>query len=149
MFALLLIALAVAGLGFGVTVVPLTSAVLSHVPGRHSGMAASATNTARQLGAVTGVAALGAIVNAYLVSEVNAHGGLLRGGILDMLETGGSSKLSGFLNAIPANYIEAFRRGLEVSLLVATVLIAVAGIVAVFVHDPVENGDAVAAADDA
>jgi MFS family permease len=141
-FAMLLVALAVAGLGFGITVVPLTSAVLSHVPGRHSGMAASATNTARQLGAVTGVAALGAIVNAYLVAEVNAKGGLLRASILSLLETGGSGSLSGFINAIPANYIAAFRRGLEVSLVVATVLIVLAGITAAFVRDPVEDADA-------
>jgi MFS family permease len=37
-FGLLSLSLAAAGLGFGITVVPLTSAVLSHVPARHSGI---------------------------------------------------------------------------------------------------------------
>ena len=40
------VVLAVAGLGFGIAVVPLTAAVLGYVPAAHSGMAASATNTA-------------------------------------------------------------------------------------------------------
>src|SRR5579875_3025404 len=62
-FVALTAALAVAGLGFGVAVVPLTAAVLASVPAARSGMAASATNTARQVGSVIGVAALGAIVN--------------------------------------------------------------------------------------
>ncbi|WP_280269083.1 MFS transporter, partial [Nocardia wallacei] len=47
-------AMAVAGLGFGVAVVPLTSAVLSGVPAEHSGMAAAVTNTMRQVGAAVG-----------------------------------------------------------------------------------------------
>jgi len=143
-FILLIAGLAMSGLGFGITVVPLTSAVLSHVPGRHSGMAASATNTARQLGAVAGVAALGAIVNAHLVDEViRSTSGILvgtRGGILAILETGGKGTID--LSAIPANYIAAFRQGLQVSLLVATAVIALAGLVAAFVREPPEDEEA-------
>jgi MFS family permease len=71
-FAPLAVSLAVAGLGFGIAVVPVTSAVLTIVPGARSGMAASATNTSRQLGAVFGVAVLGALVNAHLTSDL-AH----------------------------------------------------------------------------
>ena len=46
--------LAIAGIGFGIAIVPVTSSALSSVPGEHSGMAASATNTSRELGAVAG-----------------------------------------------------------------------------------------------
>ncbi|MGN6608959.1 MAG: MFS transporter [Jatrophihabitans sp.] len=138
-FPLLLIAMAVAGFGFGVTVVPLTSAVLGHIPARLSGMAASATNTARQLGAVTGVAVLGAIVNASLKAEViRSTGGLLigsRGSILSILETGGSGDTLD-LRAIPANYLVAFRHGLELSLVVALVVIAIAAVLAAIVREP-------------
>jgi EmrB/QacA subfamily drug resistance transporter len=58
--------LPMAGIGFGIAVVPMTSTPLAVVPPEHSGMAASATNTSRELGAVFGVAILGSIVNARL-----------------------------------------------------------------------------------
>ncbi|MBO0819223.1 MAG: MFS transporter, partial [Nocardiopsaceae bacterium] len=54
--------LALAGIGIGITVVPTTTAVLAAVPPERSGMAASAVNTCREIGAVTGVSVLGAIV---------------------------------------------------------------------------------------
>ncbi|WP_375476759.1 MFS transporter [uncultured Jatrophihabitans sp.] len=141
-FALLSLALALAGLGFGVTVVPLTSAVLSHVPARHSGIAASATNTARQLGAVVGVAALGAIVNAHLTATVNREftGTLLgpsRKPVLKILETGGSGV--GFsLDQIPQVFVIAFVDGVRVALVVATVLVLLAGLAAALVREPAD-----------
>lgn len=55
-----------AGVGVGTAMVPVTSAALGSVPGEHSGMASSATNTSRELGAVVGVAVLGSIVNGQL-----------------------------------------------------------------------------------
>jgi EmrB/QacA subfamily drug resistance transporter len=141
-FALLALALALAGLGFGITVVPLTSAVLSHVPARHSGMAASATNTARQLGAVVGVAVLGAVVNAHLVSALRDFAGPFAGALLPILETGGSA--GGFsLNDIPAPFVTAFLNGLQVALLVATALIVLAGVAAALVREPAPLDDEV------
>jgi MFS family permease len=93
-YFLLALALAAAGIGIGVTVVPVTSAVLDAVPPDRSGMAASAANTSREIGAVTGVAVLGALV----FSQVNASltTGLVRLGvpigyktlILEFIETG-------------------------------------------------------------
>jgi MFS family permease len=140
-FLVLSAALALAGLGFGITVVPLTSAVLSHIPAEHSGIAASATNTARQLGAVVGVAALGAIVNARLVHEINTSAGIAvlgpeaKNSILKILETGGSAG-SFSLSNIPANFLEAFLDGLAMSLLAAVSLVGLAGLVAAFVREP-------------
>jgi EmrB/QacA subfamily drug resistance transporter len=58
--------LAVAGIGFGIVIVPVTSSALTSVPAEHSGMAASTTNTSRELGSVAGVAILGSIVNGQL-----------------------------------------------------------------------------------
>jgi len=55
-----------AGAGVGMAMVPVTSAALGSVPPEHSGMAASTTNTCRELGAVVGVAILGSIVNGQL-----------------------------------------------------------------------------------
>lgn len=62
--------LPVAGLGFGIALVPVTSAALTVVPPQRSGMAASATNTSRELGAVIGVAVLGAVVDSKLTGEL-------------------------------------------------------------------------------
>jgi EmrB/QacA subfamily drug resistance transporter len=56
----------IAGIGFGILVVPVTSSALTGVPASNSGIAASTTNTSRELGAVAGVAILGSIVNAQL-----------------------------------------------------------------------------------
>jgi EmrB/QacA subfamily drug resistance transporter len=141
-FTGLAIVLAVAGLGFGVAVVPLTAAVLGHVPAAHSGMAASATNTARQLGAVVGVAALGALVNAHITSDfgesLEAQGttGVAKNLILNLLETGGS-QAAGLDIAHPPEAIKglvdqataAFRTGLHAALLVSAVLILLAAVV--------------------
>jgi EmrB/QacA subfamily drug resistance transporter len=72
-FAQLSWSLAIAGAGFGIALVPVTSAVLDAIPPEHSGMAASATNTSRELGAVFGVAILGAIVNGQLTADIKAR----------------------------------------------------------------------------
>jgi len=62
--------LPIAGAGFGIAIVPVTSAALSALPPENSGMAASATNTSRELGAVAGVAILGSMVNGQLISNL-------------------------------------------------------------------------------
>jgi MFS family permease len=72
-FAQLAAALAVTGIGVGATVVPITSAALSAVPPERSGMAASAANTSREIGAVLGVAVLGALVNSQLHADLTSR----------------------------------------------------------------------------
>ncbi|HET9077294.1 MAG TPA: MFS transporter [Acidimicrobiales bacterium] len=62
--------LAIVGAGLGVLMVAATAAVLTTVPAERSGMAASAVNTARELGAVTGVTVLGAIINGQLTTDL-------------------------------------------------------------------------------
>ncbi|MDT4947846.1 MAG: hypothetical protein QOJ37_441 [Pseudonocardiales bacterium] len=149
-FWLLALALALAGLGFGITVVPLTSAVLSHVPARHSGMAASATNTARQLGAVVGVAVLGAIINSHLTNSVSrlfdqspllsALAPSAKEQVLKILETGGASG-SFSLADIPPSIKTDFLHGVQLALLVAIVLIVLAGLTAALVREPAPLDD--------
>src|SRR6516225_4773566 len=90
-------ALAVAGAGIGICVVPVTSSVLGAVPAERSGMAASATNTSREFGAVTGIAILGAVVNAELrsglVSRMTHLGAsaALQQYVLQVIQTGSVS----------------------------------------------------------
>ena len=72
-FATLGWVLPIAGVGIGMLLVPVTSVPLTVVPPERSGMAASATNTSREMGAVFGVAVLGAIVNAQLTGDLAAR----------------------------------------------------------------------------
>jgi len=72
-YALLSLTLAIAGIGLGITVVPVTSAVLDAVPPERSGMAASVVNTSREIGAVTGVAVLGALVFSQVNANISKH----------------------------------------------------------------------------
>ena len=67
-FVFLLLTLALAGIGFGVAVVPITTVALSALPAKHSGMAASATTTTREVGTVLGVAALGSLFSNRLAT---------------------------------------------------------------------------------
>jgi EmrB/QacA subfamily drug resistance transporter len=141
-------ALALTGLGIGATVVPITSAALSAVPPARSGMAASATNTSREIGAVTGVAILGALVNAQLRSSLTGrlkHLGIpanFQSIVIHAVETGGvpsngnTSGAGGAAGAgqgalvqevIHAAY-SAFYAGLHAALLLSAFLVLAAGL---------------------
>ncbi|ALG13350.1 MFS transporter [Kibdelosporangium phytohabitans] len=56
--------LAIAGVGFALTLSPLTGAAIQSVSPREGGLASGVSTTTRQIGAVLGVAVLGAIVRA-------------------------------------------------------------------------------------
>ncbi len=140
-------ALALAGLGFGVAVVPATTVALGAVPAAHSGMAAGATTTARELGSVVGVAVLGSLVNGHLtvdltqrLAELGVPAGF-RSIVINAVETGqaprGGNGVAGAEKAfgpIVAHVVEAaygaFRTGLSISLVVAGTVIIVAGAIA-------------------
>jgi hypothetical protein len=144
-FALLAGALALTGAGIGWTVVPITSSVLSAVPPERSGMAASATNTSREIGAVTGVAVLGALVNAQLhadlISKLN-HLGIppnFQSIVVNAIETGGvppsgtTTTAGGAGNAAVVQQVinaahHAFGVGLHAALFLAAGLVIGAGI---------------------
>jgi EmrB/QacA subfamily drug resistance transporter len=96
----LIVALALAGIGIGTTVVPITSTVLSAVPPERSGMAASAANTSREIGVVTGAAILGSLMfsqlNASLLEQMNhLHvPAVYQGFVFSAIETGNFSQPS-------------------------------------------------------
>jgi EmrB/QacA subfamily drug resistance transporter len=138
-------ALALTGIGIGSCVVPITSSVLATVPPERSGMAASTTNTSREVGAVMGVAILGAIVigklQSALVVSLTKLGlpkyiqPIVINGVLTGQEpsVGGSSSQApagqGLLvrEVIHATY-SAFESGLHDALFVSAGLVAAAGI---------------------
>jgi hypothetical protein len=105
-------------------------------------MAASATNTARQVGSVIGVAALGAIVNAYLTGDLRDTLGSGSSFIIGLLQTGGSEAVGQQQNlADPPALIKpivdaakaAFRDGLHAALLVSAALILLSALITAIV----------------
>jgi EmrB/QacA subfamily drug resistance transporter len=139
----LIAALGLAGIGIGTTVVPITSAVMSAVPAERSGMAASSANTARVVGAATGTAVLGSLVNSQLHSSLvgqMTHLGIpsgFQGLVINALETGqiprNTAQYAGFgklvQETIEAAYT-AFHDGLHAALYLAAGLALLAGLLA-------------------
>ena len=145
-------ALSVTGIGVGSTVVPATSSALSAVPPERSGMAASTTNTSREIGAVTGVAVLGALVSAKLSADIIARLQALglpksiQQIVINGVETGlvpssGNAKGAGgaagagqgklVQEVINAAY-SAFQSGLHVALILSAGLMAGVALLALF-----------------
>jgi EmrB/QacA subfamily drug resistance transporter len=135
--------LSLAGIGIGATVVPATSAALSSIPPERSGMAASATNTSREIGAVTGVAVLGALVNAQLHSDIVASMSKLglpvavQNLVINGVETGTAggplaSKQAAAFGALGTEVLNAaynaFEAGLHAALYLSAGLVLVAGV---------------------
>jgi EmrB/QacA subfamily drug resistance transporter len=137
----LTVTLALAGIGIGITVVPITSSVLSAVPPERSGMAASASNTSREIGAVTGVAILGSLVysqlHVSLVTHMNQLGvpKAFQGLVINAIETGSipsnTSAYAGFgklvQEVIGAAY-SAFKDGLHAALYLSGGLVLAAAL---------------------
>lgn len=144
--------LALAGIGIGIIVVPTTFAAVDAVPIERAGMASSAVNTSREIGAVAGTAILGAIVNATLVSHLNNQLdtlGLstLKGLLIPEVLHGGAAFTTGSGGAasqattplakhlLQAVY-DAFYSGLHVCLLLSALVVALAGVLSLRVTSP-------------
>ncbi len=144
MFSLLL-----AGVGFGIAVVPITSVALSALPARHSGMAASATTTAREVGTVIGVAALGSLFNTKLIDFLTTRLIQLdvppewRKFVMDAVLTGqfsGSKEAEALYGPIATKVVTAayaaVHSGVSFALIVAGGVILASGIIAYFTFTP-------------
>ncbi len=135
------------GIGFGLALVPVTSAALSSIPPEHSGMAASATNTSRELGAVVGVAALGSVVNAQLTTNLVRRLAAIgippqfRSEVVTAVTTGNVSgpaasaagknpAIASIVHKVVQAAYGAFSQGLDISLLAAGALMLVGALVA-------------------
>jgi EmrB/QacA subfamily drug resistance transporter len=137
----------IAGIGFGTLVVPVTYSALASIPSANSGMAASTTNTSRELGAVAGVAILGSIVNGQLtvnlISRLIAIGipAAFRSEIIADVASGSiSAKAKGLSgksskavatiihNVVHAAYA-AFTHGLNLALTISFALLLLSAIV--------------------
>ena len=146
------LALALAGAGIGITVVPVTAAVLDAVPPERSGMAASAANTSREIGAVAGASILGALVFSQLNSTLNSHISALHVSaankaaimafkplIIKVIETGQIDKYlgqfssqGGLIAEVEGAAYGAFGDGLHAAFYLSAGLVILAGLLAAF-----------------
>jgi predicted MFS family arabinose efflux permease len=153
-FAALAVTLGITGIGMGTAMVPVTAVVLEVVPPEHSGMAASATNTARQLGVVFGVAILGALVNAHLTTDLSRRlgkigvPGFLQGLIIKDYEHGSASSGGGLrhelfgllVDRIRSAAYASFHDGLASALVISAILISVAALLACYAAAREDSG---------
>jgi EmrB/QacA subfamily drug resistance transporter len=149
--------LPIAGIGIGITLVPVTSVPLTVVRPERSGMAASATNTSREMGAVFGVAVLGAVVNAKLTgglaSQLKKIGippnfqslvihdvttGGTGGGAASSAEHSKNAAIAKIATKVINAAYNAFGSGLHLALLISGSLILLGAVVAAFTihHSP-------------
>ncbi|MFE2869143.1 MFS transporter [Embleya sp. NPDC059259] len=143
------------GAGMGLCFTPISVAVMSRVEPARAGMASAVTNTARELGGVVGIAALGAVLTGRLSSRLTE---LLADErvpaddarrIVDASTSGGGGGI-GHLGAAPAPVREAattaFMDGLHLALWTGSaMLLGSAVLVACLMRDRPESvvGDAV------
>jgi EmrB/QacA subfamily drug resistance transporter len=144
--------LPIAGIGFGIALVPVTSAALTVVRPERSGMAASATNTSRELGAVIGVAVLGSLVNSKLTGDLAARlkaigippsfqslvlhavttGGVGGGGAATQAEHSKNAEVAKIATKVVNAAYEAFGSGLHLALEISGGLLLLGAVVAFF-----------------
>jgi len=149
-YVALSLALALAGVGIGITVVPVTTAVLDAVPPERSGMAASAANTSREIGAVAGASILGSLVFSTLNSRLNSQIAELpipaseraqilgfKPIIIQVIETGQIDKYlkefsseGGYIAAAEKAAYAAFGDGLHAAFYLSAALVILSGLLA-------------------
>jgi EmrB/QacA subfamily drug resistance transporter len=143
-FTALTLSLTLAGIGIGATVVPITSAALDAVPAARSGMAASMTNTSREIGAVIGAAVLGALLDGQLAATISVKLAALHLPkfvepiVISGIETGklttANSQAQGYNGKLVQEVLnvayQAVHNGISVSLVLSAALVFAAGLLA-------------------
>ncbi|MBO2462271.1 MFS transporter [Actinomadura violacea] len=125
--------LSVAGLGFGLAIVPATSMVLGTLPQDGPGTGTSLLETIQQLGGALGVAALGSVLNAGYLARLSVTG--LPGTAADAARGSvtGANAVAAQLHdkALAASAHGAFVHGMDLTLLVCAGAALVAAVLAV------------------
>jgi len=137
-----------AGIGFGIIVVPVNEIALSKLPASSSGMASSMVNTSRELGAVAGVAILGSIVNGQLTVNLTQRlveigiPASFRAQIVTAVTTGtvnaqvnglrgkSSATVQAIIDKVVAAAYSAFAHGLDLALSISGALLVLSAIIA-------------------
>ncbi len=141
-------ALPLIGTGMGMSFSPITIAVMGRVSAARAGMASATTNATRELGGVAGIAIMGGLITARLVSvlptRLDAAGvpAEVARRVVDTATAGGAGGIASSRDvphAISWSMALSFTDGLQLALVVAAVVL-VLGAVAVFVQMRPEAG---------
>jgi EmrB/QacA subfamily drug resistance transporter len=147
----------VAGVGIGLVNPPLATTAVSVVEPRRAGMASGVNNTFRQIGIATGIAALGAIFQSRITSQLAASGKVPAAHLHQFAQAVSSGVTSEALKAVPPQARSqaetlahsAFISGLN-AILVFAAFVLFAGAVCAFLlvrrRDFVASGPALEAA---
>jgi hypothetical protein len=105
-----------AGMGMGLTMVPLLIAVQNAVPKRDLGLATSATTFFRSIGGAVGVAVMGAVLSSQMASQLRGLGsaadGLTRAEIEALVAHPDAVVHPALRRALPPPVLHAFSLGL-------------------------------------
>jgi EmrB/QacA subfamily drug resistance transporter len=127
------------GLGMGLIMSPMTSAIMSTVPAARAGMASATSNTLRQVGSVFGIAVLGNLVTHRFTSDLSSalHAYHLPAdvtkAIMAVASQGRQAMPTGTLPGVDAAAIGhtigvSFTSGLHLALWVSGLLLLLAGV---------------------
>ncbi len=134
--------LSVMGIGMGVTMAPMTAAVMNSVGPERAGLGSAMTNTSREVGGLLGIALLGTLLTTQLrESLTSAIGGLGLEATRQaaIIASGGHLRLDpGSLTGLPAEQVAAIRNAFASSFIdgfrlagaVAAAFVVFAGLVA-------------------
>lgn len=147
----LVVPMVVTGIGMGLTMAPVTSAVMGSAPNSKAGNASGILATGRQVGAVLGIAVLGAVLQNRLVSNLlSAIQGLpvppaLKQQMQDQITSGGLSMTGGFPQAggaIPPQAQQMFQQQLvsamNTTFFVGVVMVMAGALAALLISSHVE-----------
>src|SRR3954447_18200602 len=123
----LLAGFVVAGIGIGITTPGIGQAAIAVVPVEKSGMGSGINTTFRQVGIATGVAAIGAVFQSRVDSELAKHLPHAPDGLGELVASGGSRAVSEALGARATPHLQhaadtAFVAGFNEILLIAGIV---------------------------
>ncbi|MDN3904806.1 MFS transporter [Arthrobacter sp. YD2] len=126
------VALVVTGLGIGLAMTLSTDAVVASAPRERAGAASSISETAYELGVALGIAVLGSVLSALYRTNLPAMSELdagTRAAVTDSLASG-LQVLDDDATQLIADAQNAFTDAMQVTSLIAALILAVAGIIA-------------------
>ncbi|WP_456599417.1 hypothetical protein [Blastococcus sp. SYSU DS0616] len=132
-YAGLALGLVIVGLGFGVTFTTATDAVLGAVPPQRSGAASAISEMSYELGIALGIALLGTlhtIVYRAFLPDLSGLTASARDAVSESLAFGTSALMNGGDNRLLTAAQDAFSHSMQITSVIAAVLLVVAGAVA-------------------
>src|SRR5205807_655919 len=130
------------GIGMGLTMTPMTAAVMNAVGAQRAGLGSAMTNTAREAGGVFGIALLGTLLTTKLRSVLTttlASLGVAPAQRLAIIASAAhgtlNPKVLGGLSvqqaaAVRADFAQAFLKGMHLAFLLAAIFVVAGGVIA-------------------